>query len=83
MQHLLCLKYLKATAGPKMLCFGPQVVALISIHSVLFSIKKSLKVPKNTVVNHLKTFNNLSSKSDFRAQDSVIGYKSCLISAVN
>ena len=25
------------------------------IHSVLFSMKKSLKVPKNTVVNHLKS----------------------------
>ena len=27
---------------------------IVEMHSVLFSMKKSLKVPKNTVVNHLK-----------------------------
>ena len=46
-------RFLAARSALKVIAIAGWVDAGTQIHSVLFSIKKSLKVPKNTVFNHL------------------------------
>ena len=52
--------------------YHPKILTNTEIHLVLFSIKKSLKAPKNTVVNHLNVIKTFVSPSSGLANSQIM-----------